>query len=165
MLLMVMLFYWVKQREASCKIQKQKKTKATQNITSNNVIRMSTKNRRCILAACNMTACPKPNLFSKLLAQPVLEESVFSENWHAVLSSKSKKAYFISLRNFPCFLYKFKMFKTSRVCWILTQFKSTVHFWGTTAKCCEAKTVHIVKFRKQMDYRDLSTFNLNSLKK
>lgn len=73
MLLMVMLFYRAKQRDTSCNMQKQNKGKAMHSKTSNNTIRMSTENRRYFLAAGNMNTCPKPNFFSKVLSQCVLE--------------------------------------------------------------------------------------------
>lgn len=109
-----------------------------------------------------MTACPKSNLFSKLLAVCLRGIYILRKQGyrHRVLSSKSKKAYFISLMNWPCFLYKFKMNKTSWVCRILTQVISTAHFWGSTTKFCQAKAVHFVKFRRQTHHRYFSAFNL-----
>lgn len=55
-------------------MQKQKKeANAMQNKTSYNAIRMSTDNRRYFLAVGNTNTCPKPNFFSKVLSQCVLE--------------------------------------------------------------------------------------------
>lgn len=54
-------------------MQTQNKRKAMWTKTSNNVIKISTENRRYFLASGNMNTCPIPNFFSKVLSQCVLE--------------------------------------------------------------------------------------------
>lgn len=56
--------------------EREKKENAMQSKTlksNKNAIRMSTENRRYFLAAGNGNTCPKPNFFSKVLSQCVLE--------------------------------------------------------------------------------------------
>ena len=121
MLLMVMLFYWAEQQEASCNMQSQNKGKAVHNKTSNNAIRMSLENRRYFLAAGKLNSCPKTQFLLQSFVTVCLSsgcwapwESVFSENKKTdIFTSKSKKSCFISLRNETCFLYQYKIKKTS----------------------------------------------------
>ena len=126
-------------------------------------MRLSTENRRYFLAAGNMNTCPKPNFFSKVLSQCVLEVaavlhgSLYSrKTMKPTYSLASQKSHALFLKGTS--LVFFINIKWIRPCWTLMQFKSTVHFWRAPAKFWRAKAVQNVKLRIWNDNRDSSAF-------